>query len=605
MVNVATISADLLANDAQFVDGMNRAATSVGRFAQSAQKDINSLSKTFDKLASGITGISTGLAGITTLGGLALLTRSALDSADAVDRLSKTLGLSTDEVQKFQYAAQQSGATNQDLESGFNHLNKLIEEGKVPYSNLSQAITDVSSRMENTSSAALRAQIAFDMFGKSGVNLIQMFSSGPDKIRAFGDQLQRLGGVLSPEQIKNAEEFKTQIDNLATVFGANFKSGFLDGFTKDSKKISDIYTDPSFLAAVQGLGTAFGAILKAVTLIAQFSSILRATFIDMPQMAGQGIANHWQTGSVKATTVRPKTIDSGAIPGLADAMKASANTGNTGDPFTANPKAVSQLDKYTESLSAQTTAIGLSEKALFEQKALIEANADAQKDYDNNLRDSPDLTQKETDSITGMAGSLYDLKNAQQQAEKFNQEFKSGFEDAAESIVNGSKTIGAALKDLVNQFAALIIKEEALQPLADAIFGAKGSGGTGVSGLAGLFSGGLGSLLGGSQGDAARLIETGSSNFIGPLPVASFDVGTSYVPNDMTANIHKGEAVLTPQQADSWRSGKGMGGDSYVINAPGASKQDIAALKSTIMTLAGPGRVEDRIAQAQKRGKLA
>lgn len=46
---------------------------------------------------------------------------------------------------------------------------------------------------------------------------------------------------------------------------------------------------------------------------------------------------------------------------------------------------------------------------------------------------------------------------------------------------------------------------------------------------------------------------------------ASLDTGTAYVPQDMLANIHKGEMVIPKPMADTMRDGGGMGGGSTVI----------------------------------------
>ena len=84
--------------------------------------------------------------------------------------------------------------------------------------------------------------------------------------------------------------------------------------------------------------------------------------------------------------------------------------------------------------------------------------------------------------------------------------------------------------------------------------------------------------------------------------INSFDVGTPYVTHDQVAQIHKGEAVLTPDEAAAWRNGGG--GNVYNIDARGADAGAVRRIEQTLMTLAGPGRIEARVADAQRRGRL-
>ncbi len=622
MVTVAKITADLLTNDAKFVEGMNRAATSVGRFAQSAKKDIENISKQFDKLQSSISGVK----GVLSVAGIALLTKRTLESADAIEKLSQKLGLTTDEIQKYEYAAKQSGATNEDLQTSFNYLNKLIAEGKVPYHTLNEGLLDIANRMQNASTGAQRAKIAFDTFGKSGISLIPMLLQGAAGIKRLGEEAVRIGAVLPEDVINRAVKFKDQIDTLGTVITKNFQAGALSSFVNDSDKIRNIYTDPKFAESVRSLGEAFGALAAAAVELAKVPAYLRAIFIEMPELAGKQVGNvlagnpalnnprvslgAGSTTSVarraKGTELSDENAEKINAAFRARGMKELDFSGASKSSASGSPRLdlaaqkESQLQKYIQSLQDETKAIGMSEKALYQQQAAQKAVNAAHDDMKNSIPGAKELTMQERQAVMDLAGSFYDLKQAQKEAEHFNEEFKAGFEDAAASIVSGSKSIGDAIKGLVIQFAALIEKQLILQPLANSIFGAQGTGGG--FGIGGLLSGAssLSSLFGGSQGGLARLIQTGSSGFIGPLP--SFDTGISNVPHDMIANIHKNEAVLTPAENAAYQRGD-KGGDNYYIDAHGASKSDITQLKALIMSLAGPGRVEDRVRDARQRGK--
>ena len=122
------------------------------------------------------------------------------------------------------------------------------------------------------------------------------------------------------------------------------------------------------------------------------------------------------------------------------------------------------------------------------------------------------------------------------------------------------------------------------------------------SSLGGIFGSILGTKTEASTTPAVgSSITSGLGNFLDGI-INSFDVGTPYVTHDQVAQIHKGEAVLTPDEAAAWRNGGG--GNVYNIDARGADAGAVRRIEQTLMTLAGPGRIEARVADAQRRGRL-
>lgn len=95
--------------------------------------------------------------------------------------------------------------------------------------------------------------------------------------------------------------------------------------------------------------------------------------------------------------------------------------------------------------------------------------------------------------------------------------FESAFEDA---IVSGKK-LSSVLDDLGKDIMRTVLRTQITAPLTDAI------------------TSGVGSIFGGSGGSLF-------SSIFSSLP--SFAVGTDYVPRDMIARVHKGEAIVPAGQ---------------------------------------------------------
>jgi len=141
-------------------------------------------------------------------------------------------------------------------------------------------------------------------------------------------------------------------------------------------------------------------------------------------------------------------------------------------------------------------------------------------------------------------------------ADKINTMFGDAAGNAFGDFITGTKTAKEAFKD----FASTVINElarMAAKDLAKSIFGGDSGGGIG---------GALSKALGGSGGSSGNS-GGGSSGALGSLVswfsgLMSFDVGTDYVPEDMIAEIHKGERIIPAAQ-----NKPGAMGNTY-INIP-------------------------------------
>lgn len=148
------------------------------------------------------------------------------------------------------------------------------------------------------------------------------------------------------------------------------------------------------------------------------------------------------------------------------------------------------------------------------------------------------------------------VKPATESINEIGQALSSNFSSAFSSVIDGTKSVKSAFADMVKGIAGSLANS-AISNFASAIFGGGGGGG-------GLFS----SLFGGG------------------LP--SFAVGTSRVPRDMVAQIHKDEMVIPARQADAIRNGEtGSSGAVITINinaqgADSAVKAELANLKTSL-----------------------
>jgi hypothetical protein len=199
-------------------------------------KSIEKTGKNFKKIGSNLTqSISLPVLGAAaSIGGMVL---HASKSADELMRLSDVTGMSTTEIQKMSYAAQQLGTDFETIEGAQTKLTRSIAEadaGNVEaiksFEALGIAIYDNNGNLKdaptlfNEAIDALgkiedpvkRDALAMDLMGKSARDLNPLIKAGSTEINRLKQEAEDTGAVLSEETVKKLAEFNDKMDALKT-----------------------------------------------------------------------------------------------------------------------------------------------------------------------------------------------------------------------------------------------------------------------------------------------------------------------------------------------------------------------------------------------------
>lgn len=225
---IGAFRATLSADTAKFEAGMKRAQ----RTAHTSSSGIN---KSLGLLKSGLVGLASGLSIGLFIRGI----KGALDYAGSLAEVSQQLGVTTRDLQVLRYAAGQVGVSQAGLETGLSKL--TITMGKVAagaaaptkaFNAIGISLEDIKGKdtgevfrliadgLAKIPDRAQRAAVEVALFGKSGAQLDNLLAGGSGAINELSLAAEKLGIVLSDEQIQKADETADKLEAMKTVLSA-------------------------------------------------------------------------------------------------------------------------------------------------------------------------------------------------------------------------------------------------------------------------------------------------------------------------------------------------------------------------------------------------
>jgi hypothetical protein len=161
---------------------------------RTAQQTAESVRTRFSGMLSGIKGGFAAGLGIGLVGGVKDAIGSVAGLRDEIDRTAKQarrLGTDTATWQGLVHAANLSGVSIEELETGLRKFRTHVEGP------LDQALFNFARSIEGVGDAGERAAILTEVFGKSGVQLATLFEGGEKSLRSMVGEVRRYGAALS------------------------------------------------------------------------------------------------------------------------------------------------------------------------------------------------------------------------------------------------------------------------------------------------------------------------------------------------------------------------------------------------------------------------
>lgn len=151
----------------------------------------------------------------------------AITTADDLNTMAAQTGLSTAEIQKFQYASDRIDVPLETMTGALAKMKKnmtgqpelwkalgvsVTEWSGGPMRNATDVFYQAIEALSKIENETLRDQVAMQLFGKSADQLAGIIDDGGASLRAYGQEAEQMGLILSDEVLGSLNATNDQID---------------------------------------------------------------------------------------------------------------------------------------------------------------------------------------------------------------------------------------------------------------------------------------------------------------------------------------------------------------------------------------------------------
>ena len=172
------------------------------------------------------------------VGGLIAVTNQTAEYADEIDKLSERTGINREELQRWKYAASQSGADIGKLETGVKKLSDVMDDAingnektQEAFTKLGISLDDLKNKSQedifsavmnglaDMEQGAQRNALGNDLLGKSYTEMLPLLNAGSGGMQELKDRADELGIVMSEDMVKANVKFGDTMADVKDAFG--------------------------------------------------------------------------------------------------------------------------------------------------------------------------------------------------------------------------------------------------------------------------------------------------------------------------------------------------------------------------------------------------
>lgn len=198
-----------------------------------AEKRLREMEKTAKQVG---TVIGTAITAATVA--LTAMVKGAIDSADAMRDLSIRVGVDTETLSAYGYAATQTGTDIEVMAKGFKVLAKNAADAINPTNEyakvfkalgievtdaegklrpLNELIPEIADRFKIMEDGTTKAALAQSLFGRAGLEMTEFLNQGSQGLGDFADKAADLGIIIDSETATAADNFNDTLGDLKAI----------------------------------------------------------------------------------------------------------------------------------------------------------------------------------------------------------------------------------------------------------------------------------------------------------------------------------------------------------------------------------------------------
>jgi len=197
-----------------------------------SKKGFNSVNKNINSTQSAMKKLAGAFAGVFAVRQIVEFGKETLALADTIGKVADSIGVQTEFLQRYQFAAQQSGLTTEEFNKGMQNFTKMVGQAQLRTSEAGRTLEKLGVQVKNADGSVKGAEQVFielmtaldgvgsqfeknailaDLMGRAGVKLAVM---GKDGSEAMKELAASATGIIPEETIRDAERFNDSMNRL-------------------------------------------------------------------------------------------------------------------------------------------------------------------------------------------------------------------------------------------------------------------------------------------------------------------------------------------------------------------------------------------------------
>ena len=344
----------------------------------SVRRDVSRTQKQAVGLGGAAKVAGVALGGLAAVGvtGLTKLVGAQLRSSDEMQKLGLRIGVGTETLSRWKFAAEQSGTSLDKIVTGQQRFSRVLldaEQGlksatdtldalgltydklraqspEEQFASLAQAIAEVDD-------PSRRLALAQEALGRSGAELIPLLAGGADGLAALGAQAEATGNILDQDAADAAARTNDAMNRLTTKVKGLGLSLFADLLPAVEGTVAGL----EFL--VTGAGEIPGVLERVIGTANRAEEAIRSLGLAHREASGFTLDMKEAQAIAERQIEETRTAMEGYI-GVA--TEAVYETGNLGASFSMAKPAATELEMELERLAKATGSVSLEHPAVIE-----------------------------------------------------------------------------------------------------------------------------------------------------------------------------------------------------------------------------------------------